>query len=445
MNQAAVIVVGAGISGLAAAVALNRRGVQVLVLEAGSAAGGAIRTIERDGYRCEAGPNTLMLSKPGSIGFLEEIGLAQQALDAAPDAKRRFVVQEGRLVALPTSPLAFLFSGFMSWRSKCLLTREPFIAPGRDPDETLAAFVRRRLGEEFLRELAGPFVSGVYAGDPEKLVTRHALPRLYEVEQAHGSLIRGAFRRRRGAMPKGRLVSWSSGLRGLVDGLAAKLGEGLRLSTAVKEIRRNGPGYSIETAAGRFTASRVVLAVDAGAAARLLAPLHSPMTALEEMPHAPMCVIHLGFRRNAVGHPLDGFGMLISRSRGIRTLGALFSSTLFPGRAPPEHVLLTGFVGGMLDAAAMALDDAGLVKTVLADLAPLLHIQGEPVFRNVIRWERAIPQYHGDYRAVLELCEQIERECPGLYLAGNYRGGISLEDCLINGARVADQAAGFAA
>lgn len=439
MPSGRVIIIGAGVSGLAAAFTLRQRGVPVLVLEASDHVGGAIRSTRLDGFLCEHGPNTLMVSSPEIESLLRDAGLLDSALDAAPTARRRFVVQDGKLAPLPDSPLSFLSTSVLSWAAKLRLLAEPFVSRGRDEDETLATFVRRRIGGEPLRELVGPFVSGVYAGNPERLVVRHALPKLHRLEREHGSLILGAMRLRRSGPSPRRLVSWPPGLSGLAAGLASHLGNDLRLSTTVESVKRHADGFVVVTRDGEFDASRVIIATDAATAARLVKPLSPDITALETVPHAPMAVVHLGFHRKAVGHALDGFGVLISRARGIRTLGALFSSTLFPARAPEGAVLLTAFLGGMLDRDALSLDDQALVGTVLRDLTPLLGIASPPAFRNVVRWARAIPQYETGHERVLDACREAEAECPGLQLIGNYRGGISLGDCMENGRRIGSQ------
>lgn len=431
-----VVVIGAGISGLVTALTLKKRGIDVVLLGSASQAGGAVHTIRKNGYLCEYGPNTLMLSNSEAIQFLEKNHLLKSALDAAPNAQKRFVVQNGELIPIPTSAPAFLRSNLLSWKSKFQILTEPFYLRGKDENETIAHFVRRRLGKELLHELIGPFISGIYAGDPEKLILRHTLPKLHAIEQTYGSLIYGAIRMRRGAIPKGRLISWPGGLSEMISGLTTQLGDQLQFNTPVQQLQKESDQWVVRFENSAIKAKNVVIATDATSAAHLLSTisLNSPNTALlQKIPHAPMAVIHLGFPRSSVKHPLDGFGVLISRKRGIRTLGALFSSTLFPGRAPVNHVLITAFIGGTLDPDILNLDDATLIQTVQNDLSPLLKITSSPVFENVVRWRRAIPQYEHDHSRVIDLCQKLESSYPGIHLIGNYRDGISLESRLIKG------------
>jgi len=186
-----------------------------------------------------------------------------------------------------------------------------------------------------------------------------------------------------------------------------------------------------------FEAEHLVIATPAREAARLAASLSNEAGQLADIPQAPMCVVHLGYARDQVGHPLDGFGALISRARGVRTLGVLFSSTLFPGRAPENHVLLTAFIGGRQDPEILNLNDRDLTAAVLFDIAPLLEINSNPVFHHVTRWPEAIPQYEPGHDRFIAACERAESQCPGLHLAGNYRGGISMPDCLLQGIALA--------
>lgn len=428
------IIIGAGASGLAAAWALHRRNIPFIVLEASSILGGAARTFRSEGYLCEEGPNTLMLTDPRVNDCLRIAGLLDKALDAAPHANRRFVIQHHRLVPLPNNPLSFLISPALSLSAKIRIFREWFIPAGTDENETLGNFVRRRFGDEMLREIVGPFISGVYAGDPERLVVRHAFPKLYRLEKEFGSLLRGTLQKRSSAAgPKGRLLSWPGGLAEFISELAAPFRQQVLLSTMAREIRRGSRDFQVITDKEIFSSSQIILATDPITCARLAESLGHPLPSIANIPYASMTVLHLGFLRSQIGHALDGFGVLVSRARNLRVLGALFSSTLFPNRAPDGHALLTCFIGGRLDPDAIRLDDEKVLKIVLEDLRPLLKLKGFPNFRRITRWPRAIPQYEYGHNEALRSRSLLEARYPGLHLLGNFCNGISLEKNLAHG------------
>lgn len=440
------VIVGGGATGLAAAWALAKRGRQIALLERDTQVGGNLRT-ERDGeWQIEHGPNTVIM-KPPLYALLEELDLLDEAQPANAIANKRFVVLDGRPVALPMTPLSALTSPIIGWRGWARLAREPF-TPRHDGEETLADFVSRRLGPRILERMVDPFVSGVYAGDPSRLSVQAAMPRLAAMEQQHGSLIVGGFKRlrqsRREPSPvpaewRGKLVSFPRGLQHLADRLAQRIAARPTASVCtgcdIASVRRDGEQWVVEDSHGQtWRARSLVLAVPAPVAARLLAPLDLALTEpLAAIAYPPVNAIALGFREADVTHPLDGFGVLIPRSEGRRTLGALFSSTLFPNRAPEGHKLLTVFIGGRQNPEAANGDDAAQIAQVLDDLRDLLGIRGEPTWQRVTRWPQAIPQYELGHRERLAALDAALESHPGLHLAGNWRGGISVGDCLENG------------
>lgn len=428
-----VVVVGAGISGLAAAFRLERAGLRVVVLEEAPRVGGVVRT-HRDGpWRFELGPNTVLENDPSLGALIADAGLAGDKLAAAPSAKRRYLWKGGRLVPLPGSPPAFLRTPLFSLGAKLRLLREPWIGRPRDGrEETIAEFVRRRLGREMLDYAVGPFVSGVYAGDPARLSVRHAVPKIASLESAHGSLIRGAIARRKGPAPGGAMVSLRDGLDRLPGGVAACLRD-VRTGTAVRRVVPELGGFRIETEGGALAARRVVLAVGTEATAELLDEATGGRSrAFAEIPYAAVAVAGLGYRREDVAHPLDGFGFLAPRVEDLRILGCLFPSSIFPGRAPEGHVALSAFAGGRTDPEAAALPEEELVAMVEGDLRRALGVRGAPVVRVVRRWPRAIPQYEVGHGRFLTLAAEIEAALPGLHLAGNFLRGVSVADCVRN-------------
>jgi len=441
-----IAVVGAGITGLTAAHELTKAGHAVTVFEARGEAGGAIRTIHRDGWLVEAGPNTLLLRDRSLDGFFAEAGLDRELQVANPESAKRFIVRGGRPHALPQGPLGAVFTPIFNFRGKLRVLWEPFVPQNRtNPDETLDSFARRRVGQEFLDYAVNPFIGGVYACAPEDLCVRHALPRLWRLEQNHGSLVKGSIalmraKRKSGERTKTRLVSFRGGLQTLPETLARRLGDAFRPNTEVVGIERGAMAWRVHTRAAGLGAAadfdQVILCSSAPALARLEIGGTVPLASLAAMPYSAVVSVALGFERSAVPHPLDGFGMLVPAKENRRILGSLFSSTLFPGRAPDGRVLLTTFVGGRQPALA-ALPEAEIEQIVRAELAELLGVRAEPVFRQLSHWPQAIPKYTVEFGQFATTMEAFEHDHAGLFLAGHFRNGISLSDCLAAGRAVA--------
>lgn len=432
------IILGGGISGLTAGFWLHKNGRRVLVLEASGRPGGCITTWGRDGFLFELGPNTVLNNALEIDALCEAAGLMGGRLTAAPASKKRFIVKGGRLVALPGSPPAFLFSGLFSPKTKLGLLKEPFI--GRPPEgveENIAQFVRRRLGEELLQYAVGPFVSGVYAGDPERLSVRHAVPKIYALEEKYGSLIKGAIAKKKGPAPAGGLFSFPEGLKALPERLAERLGDGYRPRTSALSVERGGGGFWVRASGPggdlEVSSRSVLCALPAPAASSALAPLGGDFPGkIAGLPYADVALLCMGFRREDVIHPLDGFGCLSPEVEGRHFLGCLFTSSLFPGRAPEGHVALSIFVGGALHPERAAEPEETMLRSVLDDLDRLLGLKGAPVLTQMERWQPAIPQYnlgHGAYKAAARALEEAH---PGLFLSGNLLHGVSVGNCIQN-------------
>jgi len=436
-----VLIVGGGISGLATAWFLRRRGVEVALLEAEREPGGTISTVSRDGFLVDTGP-TSALYRGGALGELIA-GLGLQAEVVEADARApRYVVKGDALVPLPSGPLSFLATPLFSARAKLRLLAEPFHTRARH-EESVAQFVSRRLGREFLDWVVDPFVSGVYAGDPARLSVRAAFPRLHALEAEYGSLFLGALARALrgragGAQPRGRLISFRRGMQTLARAVASALGSAVRLDTPVTALERAGDEWRAHTARGEYRAACLILAVPAYRAAELLAPIAPALAeALAAVSYPPVASVALGFERAQVRHPLDGFGALLPRQLQRATLGVIFSSGLFPGRAPAGKVLLTAFIGGARNPAIRDVPPPALAERVLAELRPLLGVQGEPVYRHVTFWARAIPQYELGHGERLAHIEAAQAQLPGLYLRANWRDGVSLADSVASAASTA--------
>ena len=443
---------GGGITGLTAAWRLHTQGLRVTLFEQADRVGGAVLTLARDGWLVECGPNS-MLESAHLDELVTGLDLTAERRYAERAAKNRYLVRDGRLVAVPTAPHTFVASPLFSLRSKLRLFTEPFSrARVRPADVSLAALVRDHFGQEIVDYAINPLVAGIYAGDPEALSTKYAFPKLWEGEQTHGSLIRGQIaairdKRARGERGVSRIVSFTRGLQTLPDTLAARLPAGaIRTGAAVLSLT---PGRPWRVAARRdglasteeFDA--VVLALPAPALAALpIGPADArPLAPLALVDYPPVTSLFLGFRREQVAHPLDGFGALVPAVEHRSILGALFSSTLFPGRAPDGHVALTVYVGGTRQPEIAALPPAALRPCVLADLRDLLGVTGEPVFSHITAWPHATPQYNLGYERVLAAITEAEARHPGLFIGGHVRDGISVANCIGAGLRLADAAA----
>ncbi|HET7601092.1 MAG TPA: protoporphyrinogen oxidase [Gemmatimonadales bacterium] len=445
-------VVGGGVAGLAAARRLGELGVDVTVYEASHRPGGVVRSERSGDWLAEYGPNTIADPDAELERLFDGLGLAERWTPASPAARNRYILRRGRLVPLPLSPPQLLTTRLFSVRGKAAILREPFRhSRARPQDESVADFVRRRFGGEALDYAAAPFVGGVHAGDAELLSARHAFPRLVALESEYGSVLRGvarSARRRRasGKAPGSRLGSFPDGLGELPAALARALGSRLRLRAPVRAVTRVGGGWSVATDDAAQDHAAVVWAAPAHALARVTLECEGSelVRELARLPYAPVAVLALGFRREAVRHPLDGFGVLLPPVEGRRCLGVLFSSTLFPNRAPPDHALLTVFIGGARHPAAAALEPPALEALAMEELAPILHLRSDAVWRHHVRWPRAIPQYVLGHARMLEAMSALEGRNPGLALAGAYREGIALTDALRSGLRAAERIAGAA-
>ena len=446
-RHVSALVVGGGISGLVCAYALRKAGIDAQLVESSSRPGGVITSVSRDGFLLELGPQSFS-STPALRELCSDLGISNELLQAPPDAPR-YVLIDGQFRPVPLSPAAFFMSSLIDVSTKWALVRDIFgrsIPPGAD--ESVADFVRRKFSPQLLDRLVGPFVSGIYAGDPERLSVRSAFPQLYEAEKTAGSIVRGMLhlaKAKKGPRERPILQSFREGNETLVRALAKKLGNALLTETKVAEVSRQNDGsfhLRLEKPRGEesVSAKSLILAIPTNVAGTLLSHVDSSFESpLNSVEFAALAVVSLAYRKQDVGHSLNGFGFLVPRSAGLRVLGSVWNSSLFPGRAPEGHALLTSFVGGTTDPAAAKLQPQELSSLVHRELSPLLSIQTEPVFSNVTIWPRALPQYnlgHDDRLAAAAIaCSRF----PGLWLIGNYLQGPAIGTCVDQALAVAEE------
>lgn len=452
MTRPSALVVGTGISGLSAAHRLQERGCSVTLIESSERVGGVVQSNRIDGYLCEDGPNSLLIRSQTVRSFISELGLNERLTPANTEAAKRFIVRGGQPLAVPQSLRSAIQTPLFSFGAKLRLLKEPWISACEDEDETVANFVRRRLGPEFLEYAIAPMTSGIYAGDPEKLSIRHAFGKVWTLENSSGSLVRGALRlrkeRKQAKQPhyKSELVSFINGLEELIDRLASPLSSAVTFNAQFQSLEKNNDGrwraswlQGGEAQTGDFDHIVCTAPPHRWAQWDLPKPLADQLRSLPELQFPPVNTLVLGFKREDVAHPLDGFGMLIPKSEKQPHLGTIFSSSLFPDRAPEGHVSLMNFLGGMTQPESAAWDEYETVQRVLKSLEKLLGITGSPTFHRFTAWPKAIPQYHIDYADFDRGLQSIEAQNPGLHFQGNYRGGPGLNDCIENALKLADK------
>jgi oxygen-dependent protoporphyrinogen oxidase len=443
-----VVVVGGGLSGLSLAYRLQQAAphATITVLEKDDRPGGKIHTEARDGFRVEWGPNGFLDTKPATAALCRDLGLGDRLVTASEAAARnRYLFLRGRLQRLPDSFGSFLRTSVLSWRGKWALLTERFRAPRRDGgEESIDAFARRRAGDEVADVLADAFVTGIHAGDPKLLSLRAAFPRLAELEQRHGSVMKGfaaaAKERRAEAKARGevyqrpgKMWSFPEGLQVLIDGLRAALRTPPLLGAGARRVeRREGrPAWTVRgDGQHRWDVDAVVLTCPAYEQATILADLDPELADLVGgIAYNRVAVVALGYRRPDVPFPLDGFGYLVPQRDNRDLLGVQWCSSIFPDRAPPGMVLLRALCGGWSRREMVGWDDDRLLAAVRAELRAALGVAADPAFHRIVRWERAIPQYHLGHLDRVARIEERARRHHGLFLAGNAYRGVAMNDC----------------
>ena len=431
-----VIVIGGGIAGLAAGYRLMKLGADVQVIERGAAPGGHTRTVQREGWRHELGPNSFLGNANDLFSLAQEVGLTP--VEARPGAaKKRFLFIDGALRAVPSDPLAAISSPLLPMSAKLRVLAEPVTGSVPSEDESVRAFFEQHLGREVTSRFVDAFVSGIYAGDISRIGMAAAFPKVFELAKTHGSLLRGALHlmKSRPKRPSRRgTYSFAGGLGDLPDALASALGSRLQLGVET-DLRQTATGFTVN---GMPTNS-VILATPSYVSAALVEDFAPTLAmALVGIHYNPIAGVHLLFPKSAVPRSLEGFGFLVPRREGVRTLGCIWSSAMFEV-CKDDHVALTCFIGGAHDAGAVDATDEALVAAVRQDLLKTMGIHGAPVDAVVVKHRRAIPEYGLKHLAVRAEIDQLTGELPGLALTGNYLEGVSMNDAIAHADRTARQ------
>ncbi|MBI3949269.1 MAG: protoporphyrinogen oxidase [Acidobacteria bacterium] len=443
-----VVLIGAGISGLTCAYRLKQKGCDVLLVEREDSVGGVMKSEMRDGVLTESGPNSFQ-NAPEIMQLIEEVGLNDE-LVTAPASAPRYIYYKGRLQEFPMNPPKFFSTPLLTPWGKIRVFLEPFARPAWQNEESIADFITRRFGREVLEVFVDPFVSGVYAGDPARLCVKSTFPMLIDFEKQYGGVLKGFIKSQKNSSeprPKRLLCSFKRGLGTLPPRLAELLGDSLVTNAIIAGLNASGPNgaprFMLEINQNGCTkaveADAVVLATPAFVAAETVKSLSEPLARiLASIEYPPLASVCLGYDKTAIPRPIEGFGFLVPRSQGLRLLGCLWSSGLFPGRAPEGKVCLTNFVGGATDPAVRELSNAELIQTVHRELQMTLGVKADPHVVAIHRYPRAIPQYNLGHQAKRQQIEEHVSHIPGLFLTGNYLRGVSVGDCV----REATSAAG---
>lgn len=440
-----IVVLGGGISGLATAYWLHKEGFDVTVLEKNKEVGGAMETVLVEGNLFDRGPNSGLETTPVISKLVKDLNLDKELIYANQEGNKRYILRDNKLHALPMSPPAFFKTKLFSASAKMRLMLEPFIGRSKDGYyQSISQFVKRRLGQEFLDYAINPFVAGVYAGDPDRLSVYSAFPKLYELESKYGGLIIGTVRsikerKKRAEVSKNhaKMFSFKNGMQILPKKIASELGERIQILADVESVVKSDNGYKItyNNAGDRkqIVSDYILSTLPAYIASNVFKGIDVKLSEhLDSIEYPPVMVLYLTYPIDKIKQPLDGFGFLIPKKEKKSFLGAIWSSVIFENRSTPKNASFTLFVGGARNPELFSLDKEIIIKKVLNEFHEIMGIEVEPSVKSYRYWSKAIPQYNVGYIEHERYCDKFEVENPGIFLSGNYRGGISVGDCLKN-------------
>ena len=447
-----VIVIGAGISGLTTAYLLSKKGFDVTILEKNNSVGGSIESVVENGFLFDRGPNSALETTPVIGQLIRELNLEPELLYASKQANKRYILRDNKLHSLPMSPQGLIKTKLFSGKAKLRLMAEPFIGKSNDGYyQSLAEFVKRRLGQEFLDYAINPFVAGVYAGRPEDLSVKSAFPKLYALEEKYGGLIVGTIRsirerkkRAEVAKQSAKMLSFKSGMIALPKAIEKYFGSNILLSSEVISVDKEQNGFVVSYKqngnTNRINCDAVLSTIPSYAATNLFTKYDKVFkTHGDAIYYPPVLVYYLVYDRKSIKQDLDGFGFLIPAKENKSFLGALWSSVIFSDRTDEAKAAFTLFIGGSRNPDFVKEERTSLLLKVRKEFEELLGITASPVFSSERFWEKAIPQYNLGYIEHEKFFDEFEKQNPGIFISGNFRGGISVGDCIKNAALVCDK------
>lgn len=451
-----IVVIGAGISGLSAAFFLKQKGFDITVFEKRGIAGGTIETQHENGFIFDCGPSYLIESSQIISKMIDDLGLDDQIIYASKSAVKRYIVRKNRLHELPMKPSVLIKSNLLSIKAKLRLFAEPLIRRSSEGFYlSVAEFITRRLGREFLDYIINPLAGSVYAGNPESLSVKSSFPKLYQLEENFGGLVWGTYKslkeRKKSSENKklsSRILSFRDGLSAFPKSMAKFLGKNLLLNCEVKKIEKDDDRYLITFLSdGRNTllhADAIISSVPAYTASELFSNFDEKLkNHLTEISYAPVLVLFLAYKKESVKRHLDAFDILIPAKERKSFLSAICASQIFPSRSISNTISFTLFVGGTRDTEILTLDKEYLFMKVRGEFETLLGITDEPVYTAYKFWPKAIPQYSIGYIEHENYIGYFEKKFPGIFLIGSYHNGISIGDCIKNAQNAAEAAASF--
>lgn len=430
-----IVIAGAGISGLSLAWFLKEKKIPFRLIESNSKAGGCIETEKNGNYLLEMGPNSLLLNDE-QIAVLEKFGINENLIKAAEVNKNRFIFKNGKYRKLPSSPPALLFNNFFSLKTKWSVLNEYWKkSVNGSKDESVASFFRRRFNDELVDYAVYPFVSGIYAGDPEQLLMRLTFSALAETEKKHGSLIKGMIKEKKNTGRKST-YSFKEGLTELIENLCDHIE--VEYDTGLLNIEKSHSGLMLETSKGVINAEKCIITTPAYWGAEILQKNWPTISdELRKVYYPPLCCVHSVYKRDKVHHKLDGFGGLNPLVENQFASGSIWSSSIFPNRCAQDEVLITTFVGGTTSVEKTKLEDKEILHRVHEELSKVYTIREKPVYQSIKRWQKAIPQYDLALAKALEAVEPLEFE--QIYICANWKGGVSVTDCISKAKSLADR------